>query len=62
MKQCHEHIDFTVKVSTMSFGAFFGTGGASSTGTEKRSDGEYIDGYKVADADDMMELAKILGG
>src|SRR5690606_24770165 len=28
LKQCHEHIDFTVKVSTMGFASMFGGGGA----------------------------------
>jgi hypothetical protein len=64
LKQCHEHIDFTVKVSTMGMASMFG-GGASSEGsgqTETREDGEYEEGYKVADSEDMEWLANMLGG
>jgi hypothetical protein len=63
LKQCHEHIEFTVKVSSMGL-AMFGGGMVeeSSSGVEHRPDGEYIDGYKVADEEDMQFLAQLLGG
>lgn len=68
LKQCHEHIDFTVKVSTMGFASMFGGGGALANEdgvpagfTGKTEDGtEYIDGYKVATEEDMEWLAKLL--
>lgn len=64
LQQCDEHIEFTVKVSTMSFGGLFGGGAVSEvpqTGVEeKREDGTYIDGYKVADEEDIRWLASIL--
>ncbi|OAJ72425.1 hypothetical protein AYJ08_18690 [Brevibacillus sp. SKDU10] len=65
LEQCNEHIEFTVKVSTMSFGSLFG-GGLSSEDqshgqTETRSDGTYLDGYKVADESDMEWLSNVLG-
>ncbi|AKF96363.1 hypothetical protein EX87_18640 (plasmid) [Brevibacillus laterosporus] len=66
LEQCNEHIEFTVKVSTMSFGSLFGGGGLSSKDqshgqTETRSDGTYLDGYKVADESDMEWLSNVLG-
>ncbi|MGG1263850.1 hypothetical protein [Brevibacillus laterosporus] len=64
LKQCHEHIDFTVKVSTMGLNSIFGGGynkPAPTSQAEKREDGEYIDGYKVATAEDMYDFAKLLG-
>ncbi|QNR70502.1 hypothetical protein IAQ67_28320 (plasmid) [Paenibacillus peoriae] len=62
LKQCNEHIDFTVKVSTMGFPSFLGGGTASSSDvTETREDGEYEGDYKVATAEDMGWLANVLG-
>lgn len=62
LEQCNEHIQFTIKVSTMSFGGMFGGGvpADESSGEEKRADGDYVDGYKVADAEDMNFLAQLL--
>lgn len=65
LKQCNEHIDFTIKVSTMGMASMFGgvAGGSDgSSETENREDGEYVDGYKVADSEDMEWLAGVLGG
>ncbi|GIO03806.1 hypothetical protein ABE137_25600 [Brevibacillus laterosporus] len=50
----------------MSFGSLFGGGGLSSKDqshgqTETRSDGTYLDGYKVADESDMEWLSNVLG-
>ncbi|MFF2017231.1 hypothetical protein [Paenibacillus sp. NPDC058177] len=62
LEQCNEHIQFTIKVSTMSLGGLFG-GGISSgepAGEEEGPDGKYVDGYKVADAEDMNFLAQLL--
>lgn len=48
----------------MTFGGLFGGGAVSEvpqTGVEeKREDGTYIDGYKVADEEDIRWLASIL--
>lgn len=62
LEQCNEHIQFTIKVSTLSLGGlgFFGSGDASSTSEEIREDGTYVDGYKVADEQDMNLLAQLL--
>lgn len=65
LKQCHEHIDFTVKVSTMGLSSIFGgpasdESEAPSGFTGKTENGDYIDGYKVATAEDMEWFAKIL--
>jgi hypothetical protein len=62
LDQCNEHIQFTIKVSTMSLGGIFG-GGASSgapTGEETKEGGEFVEGYKVASADDMNFLSQLL--
>ncbi|MCZ0828584.1 hypothetical protein O0547_23485 [Brevibacillus laterosporus] len=67
LEQCNEHIEFTVKVSTMSFGSLFGGGLSSKDQSqgqiETRPDGTgtYMDGYKVADETDMEWLANVLG-
>ena len=67
MKKCNEHIEFNIRVSTMSFGAMFGGGGGSqSEGEEEDQDpnAEYENhegkDYKVADEEDMEWLSKIL--
>lgn len=64
LEQCNEHIQFTIKVSSMSLGGLFGGGGSSpaddTQGTEQTPDGEFVDGYKVADAEDMNFLAQLL--
>jgi len=63
LEQCNEHIEFTIKVSSMSIGGFglFGGAGSSETVDEKeKEDGSYIDGYKVAEAEDMNFLAQLL--
>lgn len=65
LEQCNEHIQFTIKVSTMSLGGLglFGGGSANPDepkGKEVRDDGTYVDGYKVADAGDMDFLAQLL--
>ncbi|AHX17911.1 hypothetical protein CN917_03795 [Bacillus thuringiensis] len=63
LKKCHKHIEFTVKVHSMSFTGLFGGGSAQATEQDnlKHSDGkEVIDGYEVANADDMEWLAGIL--
>ena len=68
LKQCNEHIDFTVKVSTGGLASMFGGGVVPNdegsvpegfTGKTKNGD-EYEDGYKVAKAEDMEWLAGIL--
>lgn len=61
LKKCGEHIDFTVKVSTMGMQSLFG-GGGTSTETVEREDGEYDGDYKVATAEDMEWLGNLLGG
>lgn len=63
LKKCHKHIEFTVKVHSMSFTGLFGGGlaQAAEQNNLKHSDGkEVIDGYEVANADDMEWLAGIL--
>jgi hypothetical protein len=64
LQQCDEHIEFTVKISTLSFGSLFGGGSGSEVPQkgveEKREDGTYVDGYKVADEEDIRWLASIL--
>ncbi|GAS82003.1 hypothetical protein MKY87_01125 [Paenibacillus sp. FSL R7-0198] len=65
LEQCNEHIEFTIKVSSMSLGGLFGSGVPSnedSSGGEEetRTDGNYVNGYKVADAEDMSFLAQLL--
>lgn len=64
LKKCHKHIEFTVKVHSMSFSGLFGGGGAKSEptdGTYINEDGkQVIEGYEVADADDMEWLAGLL--
>jgi hypothetical protein len=62
LEQCNEHIQFTIKVSTMSLGGLFGGGVPSgeSASEEEGTDSSYVDGYKVADAEDMNFLAQLL--
>lgn len=65
LEQCNEHIDFTVKVSTMSMGGLglFGGGGSApeeESGEVVKEDGTYVDGYKVAQEEDMDFLARLL--
>jgi hypothetical protein len=48
MINCNEHIEFTVRVSTASFGAFFGGGGDSKSE------------YKEATLEDIDYLARLL--
>jgi hypothetical protein len=67
LQKCHKHVEFTVKVHSLGFsGLFGGTGGGSSDtqpqkGTYINEEGrEVIDGYTVANADDMEWLAGIL--
>lgn len=67
LKKCHKHIQFTVKVQTMSFSGLFGGGGGGQSepteqkGTYVNEDGKQIeDGYEVADVEDMEWLAGIL--
>ncbi|MGG4144831.1 hypothetical protein ABEW34_17080 [Paenibacillus algorifonticola] len=63
LEQCNEHIQFTIKVSTMSLGGLFGGGGSSDSdeqGEVVKKDGTYVEGYKVADAEDMNFLAQLL--
>ncbi|ALA07164.1 hypothetical protein SECTIM467_34 [Brevibacillus phage SecTim467] len=62
LEQCSEHIEFTVKISTMSFGGLFGGfgGGTEPSSEEAKADGTYVDGYKVADEEDMDWLSSIL--
>lgn len=58
-----EHIDFTVKVSSMGMaGLFGGTAASTRTGTvERREDGEQIEGYKVVDnIEDLEFLGQLL--
>lgn len=64
LKKCHKHIEFTVKVHSMAFSGLFGSGSSS---RESQGDAyingdgkEVIDGYEVADSDDMEWLAGIL--
>lgn len=56
LKKCNEHIDFTVKVQTMSFYNLFPSDDDGS-GTEVA---QTDDGYKEATAEDMEWLASIL--
>lgn len=63
LEQCHEHIEFTIKVSSMSLGALGMFGGEASiepNSGDNSDDASYIDGYKVADAEDMNFLAQLL--
>lgn len=66
LKQCDEHIEFTIKVHTMAFTGLFGGGETEQSapkGQEIEIDGEkYIDGYKVATVEDLEWLASILSG
>lgn len=70
LKQINEHVEFTIKCHSLSFGGLFGgvvTGdkaeaqsapqGVETTDAEGNT---YVDGYKVADAEDMNWLASIL--
>lgn len=65
LKKCRKHVEFTIKVSTLGMGMF---GGAGATSSEPAKDGTYInedgkeviEGYEVADVDDMEWLARIL--
>lgn len=68
LKQINEHVEFTIKCHSMSLGGLMGgmvTGGkADSSNTPvETTDGEgaaFVDGYKVADSEDMNWLASIL--
>ncbi|OMQ06808.1 hypothetical protein BXO87_02035 [Bacillus sp. GZB] len=64
LKKCRKHIEFTVKVNSMAFSGLFGGGSSNSTeqtGTYVNEDGkQVIDGYEVADVEDMEWLASIL--
>lgn len=62
LEQCNEHIQFTIKVSTLSLGGIFGENISSdgAAGKEIGSPDPHVDGYKVADADDMNFLAQLL--
>jgi hypothetical protein len=64
LKKCHKHIEFTVKVHSMSFSGLFGGGGSAPSeqkGTYVNEDGkQVVDGYEVADTNDMEWLASIL--
>ncbi|MHA7967001.1 hypothetical protein ACX93W_23070 [Paenibacillus sp. CAU 1782] len=62
LEQCNEHIQFTIKVSTLSLGGLFGENVISDgvAGKEVESSDSHVDGYKVADADDMNFLAQLL--
>lgn len=64
LKKCHKHIEFTVKVHSMAFSGLFGSGSSfreSQGDVYNNGDGkEVIDGYEVADSDDMEWLAGIL--
>lgn len=63
MKKCRKHIEFTVKVHSMSFAGLFGGGSSNEQqkGTYINENGkEVIDGYEVADAEDIEWLAGIL--
>jgi hypothetical protein len=64
LEQCNEHIQFTIKVLTMSLGGLFGGGGETPAGEASealaKEEGDYVDGYKVAGADDMSFLAQLL--
>ncbi|MCC3381828.1 hypothetical protein ACFQ5D_02835 [Paenibacillus farraposensis] len=68
LEQCHDHIEFTIKVSSMSALGLWS--GADQTGRldtrhtgreEVREDRSYMSGYKIADEDDMAFLANMLG-
>ncbi|ALP38959.1 hypothetical protein E4V51_06965 [Paenibacillus sp. 28ISP30-2] len=68
LEQCHDHIEFTIKVSSMSAGGLWsGTGGTDRpdirrTGRKQvREDGSYMGDYKIADEEDMAFLANMLG-
>ena len=59
LKKCNEHIEFTIKVQTMSLGSIYGGGGSETTDTND-NDSETEDGYKVATPEDMEWLSSIL--
>ncbi|WP_337912908.1 hypothetical protein [Paenibacillus arenosi] len=61
LEQCHEHIEFTIKVSSMSLGGLFG-GAVSGTGSESSSSSSSSnkDDYQVATEEDMNWLSSIL--
>lgn len=61
MRQCGEHIEFTITVATMGLPSFLGGGTSAVSTPEEQEDGEYVDGYKVATADDMNDFAQLLG-
>ncbi|OBR67861.1 hypothetical protein A7K91_08385 [Paenibacillus oryzae] len=62
LEQCNEHIQFSIKVSTLSLGGLLGETNSSegAPGKEVESPDSHVDGYKVADADDMNFLAQLL--
>ncbi|TKH44270.1 hypothetical protein C1I60_13145 [Paenibacillus terrae] len=68
LEQCHDHIEFTIKVSSMSASELWsGTGGKDRPEirrTDRKQvgeDGSYMSGYKIADEEDMVFLANMLG-
>ncbi|MGG1641373.1 hypothetical protein ACIFQM_08790 [Paenibacillus sp. NRS-1782] len=68
LEQCHDHIEFTIKVSSMSAGGLWnGTDQMDRSDTrhtgreEVREDGSYMGSYKIADEEDMAFLANMLG-
>jgi len=64
LEQCSEHIEFTIKVSSLSMGGLGLSDGVNNSlnnnQEEQREDGTYMNGYKVADAEDMNFLAQLL--
>ncbi|MWV43099.1 hypothetical protein GRF59_05600 [Paenibacillus sp. HJL G12] len=59
LEQCNEHIEFTIKVSSMSLGGL-GLFGGGMTTEPIQDEEKYIDGYKIAEAEDMNFLAQLL--
>lgn len=60
MKSTSKHIQFEVEVRMMPFKAF--TGGTTEDGTETEDEETNSKDYEVATENDLMSLAKILGG
>lgn len=58
LNKCNEHIEFTIKVQTMSFSGLFGSDVSSNSGAVPHASDAGL--YKEATAEDMEWLASIL--
>lgn len=62
LRKCRKHVEFTVKVQTLSFSGLFGGAGTSepTTTTTSNNGKEIIDGYEVANLSDIDFFASLL--